>query len=231
MIEGSLVRPDATLRFEKRGIGSDILLLHAGGERRRVWRPVMNHPSMRDFHCIAYDQREHGESDGRSGSSITAFGDDVAAMVAELNLPVIVGASLGGFAALFALADPAIEEKVAGLMLVDVIPYLDPERVRRFLAPMGMDKSPLVDDILGRQDRMQEIASNLSLPVSLIRAGKGGGITDVDTQRFKTLVPQAQISAVPGAGHLIAKEKPAELALLLEKFVISDNVRKRRESA
>jgi pimeloyl-ACP methyl ester carboxylesterase len=230
VITGLLQRPDAILRCDSLGRGPETLLLHAGGERRSVWHPVMDHLAKRDCRCVAYDQRGHGESDGGRSSPVTALGEDTVEMIAQLRMPVVVGASLGGFAALFALSDPLVERKVAGLVLVDVVPDPDPDRTRHFLAPLGMDRSPLVEDILGRRDRLREIAAGLTLPILAIRAGERTGYSDVDADRFGKLVPHAAIATVAGAGHLVAKEKPAELAALLADFLYSDSVRDRRKN-
>lgn len=230
MITGSLSRPDGPLYFDRLGDEPQVLLLHAGGERRHVWHPVMQDLAGQGCAGIAFDQRGHGESTRSSASTLPAFGDDVAAMIAQLQMPVVVGASLGGFAALFALEYPDLEARVAGLVLVDVIPDPDPDHVRRFLAPLGVDKSPLVDDILGRRDHLRKIAQRLSLPILFVRAGKSA-VRDADVDGFRALVPHAIIATVAGAGHLIAKEKPAELAALLLDFMNSDAVRNRRASA
>jgi len=227
MITSSLQRPDATLYRDSLGHGQEFLLLHAGGERRRVWHPVMGNLANRGYRSIAYDQRGHGESDGGRHSSVTAFGEDTVDMIAQLRMPLVVGASLGGFAALLALSNPCVEGQTAGLVLVDVVPDPDPDRTRRFLAPLGMDQSPLVEDILGRRDRLREIAAGLTLPVLAIRAGERTGYADDDADRFARQVPHASIATVTGAGHLVAKDKPIELAALLVDFVQSDAVRDR----
>lgn len=231
MITGSLTRPDGRLCFDSLGSGPDVLLLHAGGERRRVWHPVMDYLAGHGCRATAYDQRGHGESVGDSASTLPPFGEDTIGMVAQLTMPVVVGASLGGFAALFALADAAIEANVAGLVLVDVFPDPDPERTRRFLAPLGLDKSPLVADILGRRDRLREITRGLSLPILAVRAGGRTGIADTDADRFLQLAPHAGIVSIADAGHLIAKERPVELAAHLLDFLQSDAVRARRRSS
>jgi len=122
------------LRGEESGAGPAVLLLHAGGERRQVWRPVAELLVADGFRCVAYDQRGHGDGGG-SVDALAACADDVAAMVrAEPSGCVIVGASLGGLAAVAALADPAVRARVAGLVLVDVVPCLNPDRVRGFLS-------------------------------------------------------------------------------------------------
>lgn len=225
LVQGTLERPDATLCFEQFGDGPDVLLLHAGGERRTVWRPVMQQlaPLCR---CTAYDQRGHGDSVGARGGPVTAFGEDTVAMIARLQRPVVVGASLGGFAGLLAL--DRVEQDVAGLVLVDVVPDPDPQRTRAFLAPLGLAETPLVADILGRAEQFRTIAARLSLPILAVRAGSRGPMVDRDAERFRQLAPQAQVVTVPEAGHLIAREKPAELAALLADFVASPEVVRRR---
>ena len=158
---------------------------------------------------------------------MTAFGEDTVEMISQLRMPLVVGASLGGFAALLALASPSVERQVAGLVLVDVVPDPDPDRTRRFLAPLGMDSSPLVEAILGRRDRLREIAAGLKLPVLAIRAGERLEHPDDDADRFARLLPHAAFATVAGAGHLVARDKPVELAALLADFVHSDSVRER----
>jgi pimeloyl-ACP methyl ester carboxylesterase len=206
MITTSLQRPDATLHGDSLGHGQEILLLHAGGERRRVWHPVMGYLANRGCRCVAYDQRGHGESGGGRPSSVTAFGEDTVDMISQLRMPLVVGASLGGFAALLALSNPSVERQVAGLVLVDVVPDPDPDRTLR------------------------EIAASLTLPVSAIRAGERTEYSDDDADRFARLVPHAAITTVAGAGHLVAKDKPIELAALLASFLQSDAVRDRQRN-
>ncbi|MBA2401150.1 MAG: alpha/beta hydrolase, partial [Bradyrhizobium sp.] len=158
---------------------------------------------------------------------VIAFGDDAVEMISQLRMPLVVGASLGGFAALLALANPSVERQVAGLVLVDVVPDPDSDRTRRFLAPLGMDTSPLVEDILGRRDGLREIAAGLKLPILAIRAGDRAEHPDSDADRFARLVPHAAFATVVGAGHLVARDKPVELAALLAAFAPSDSVRER----
>jgi pimeloyl-ACP methyl ester carboxylesterase len=109
-----------------------ILFLHGGALTARTWDVVCL--GMRtDYHCLALDQRGHGDSEwspvldyapeahGRDiGGLLDAFGIDRA---------VLVGQSMGGLNAfVFATAQP---ERVAALALVDVGPGVRIEGARR----------------------------------------------------------------------------------------------------
>lgn len=209
-----IARPDAVLRGEEIGVGPTVLLLHAGGEHRQVWTPVINVLVDAGFRCVAFDQRGHGDSDG-SPQTLGAYADDVAAMLrAEPPGCVIVGASLGGLAAIAALGDPAVRTRVAGLVLVDVVPNLETHRVRRFLAAGGMLDThiELVDDILAQVPRLRQAVAELDLPVLLVRGGVGSPVTDEDAGHFLRLASHATVTRVCGAGHLVARDQPVELA-------------------
>ncbi|WP_261300379.1 alpha/beta fold hydrolase [Sphingomonas alpina] len=230
MIDDALIRPDAVLRFDQLGSGPAALLLHAGGERRRVWHKIMEPLAQCGFLTVAYDQRGHGESGGSLDAPLTAFGADTAAMIEHLISPVVVGASLGGFAALSSLADPKVRENVAGLVLVDVVPDPDPVRTRSFLESDGLHRSRalLIGDILGRATSLRTAAASLDMPVLMIRAGLHSPLSDEDAYRFLKLVPHATIATIAGAGHLVARDKPLELAQAIGDFLLQDAVRDRR---
>jgi pimeloyl-ACP methyl ester carboxylesterase len=209
-----ITRPDAVLRGQEAGAGPAVLLLHAGGERRRVWTPVIEILVDAGFRCVAFDQRGHGDSDG-SPRALAACADDVAAMLgAEPPGCVVVGASLGGLAAIAALEDPAVRARVAGLVLVDVVPDLQPDRVRRFLAAGGLldTHAELVDDILAQVPRLRRSTARLDRPVLLVRGGSGSPVTDDDVDRLLRRVPHAEVTRIPAAGHLVARDQPVALA-------------------
>ncbi|WP_103355820.1 alpha/beta fold hydrolase [Amycolatopsis sp. CA-128772] len=209
-----LERPDVVLHGTEAGRGPAVLLLHAGGERRRVWTPVVAHLTAAGFRCVAYDQRGHGDSGG-SASAFESYVDDVGAMLAaEPPGCVVVGASLGGLAAVAALGDPAVRVRAAGLVLVDVVPGLDRHRVRRFLAGLGVLEAhaALVDDILGQVPRLGRALAQLDLPLLLVRGGPGSAVTGDDVTGFLRSAPQATVTAVADAGHLVARDRPEALA-------------------
>ncbi|MGV9817299.1 alpha/beta fold hydrolase [Nocardia xishanensis] len=209
-----LTRPDAVLYGEEVGAGPTLLLLHAGGERRQVWRPVIDALVDAGNRCVAYDQRGHGDSDGEL-RALVPCADDVAAMLdAEPPGCVVVGASLGGLAAMAALGDPATRERVAGLVLVDCVPDLDPHRIRHFLADIGMlgTYPEFIDDALAHVASLRLAITEFGRPILLVRGGAGSPVTDDDVDRLLDLAPQTTVVRIPGAGHLIAREQPAVLA-------------------
>mgnify|MGYP003677486508 CR=1 FL=1 len=202
---------------ESIGSGQDALLLHAGGETRAVWRPVMTRLAPHGLRSIAFDQRGHGESNGSPADGVIAYGDDAKAMIEQLNRPIVVGASLGGFALMLALENAG--KHVAGLVLVDVTPAPNAARARAYLAPRGgLGASPIVEDILARADMMTRRVSQLRLPIMLVCAGKPSPLHDDDREHFLSIAPHASIRTLDKAGHLIARDAPDDLADLIAEF-------------
>ncbi|MFC3966264.1 alpha/beta fold hydrolase [Nocardia jiangsuensis] len=191
-----------------------MLLLHAGGERRQVWRPVTAVLTDAGFRCVAFDQRGHGESGG-TARTLAECADDVAALIATEPGCVVVGASLGGLAAIAALADPAVRKHVSGLVLVDVVPNLEPDRIRRFLASRLGPHAELVEDILAHLP----VLGKIDTPILLVRGGDGSVLTDADVEGLRRAGPQVTVLRVPTAGHLIARDQPVRLAEAIEPAV------------
>ncbi|WHT21515.1 alpha/beta hydrolase [Crossiella sp. CA-258035] len=216
----SLTRPDVVLRGEEAGAGPTVLLLHAGGERRRVWRPVIEVLVGAGFRCVAFDQRGHGDSGG-SLRTLAHCAADVAAMLrAEPPGCVVVGASLGGLAAIAALADPEVRARVTGLVLVDVVPDPEPGGVRTFLAAAGLPEThaEIIEDVLAQGPRLRQVTAALDLPVLLVRGDRGSPVTDADADRLRRLVPHAAVTRVRGAGHLVARDQPVALAAAITEW-------------
>ncbi|WP_280356279.1 alpha/beta fold hydrolase [Nocardia otitidiscaviarum] len=210
-----LTRPDSVvLHGEEIGTGPSVLLLHAGGEQRQVWTPVTTLLSAAGFRCVAYDQRGHGESGGERKTFAPCAADVGAMVLAEPPGCLVVGASLGGLATLAALADPAVRDRVARLVLVDVVPDIDPARARRFLADAGVldGYTELVEDILAQLPRLRRLTATLDLPLRLVRAGTDTPLSDDDIARFRNTAPHATVTEIPQAGHLVARDQPAALA-------------------
>ncbi|HZZ47802.1 MAG TPA: alpha/beta hydrolase [Pseudonocardia sp.] len=212
-----LDRTDVVLRGEQAGTGPTILLLHAGGERRQVWTPVVEVLVTAGFRSVAVDQRGHGDSDGVAETLESYAGDVTAMLRTEPGRCIVVGASLGGLAAMVALADPAVREKTEGVVLVDVVPNLEPARACRFLREAGvLDRhSDLVDDVLVQIPRLSHGLAAFDRPVLLVRGGPGSAVVDEDVIGLLRLAPHAEVAAIPAAGHLVARDQPAALARII----------------
>lgn len=211
---------DVELVADKTSEETRFLLLHAGGERRGVWHPVMRKLSGERLGTLAVDQRGHGESTGSTSDGIARYADDAAAILSGSEAQLIaVGASLGGFAIMLAQADPAARARLSGIVLVDVIPDPDPERVRAFLRTTTppLDESPLVDDILGQAERLSDACAQVDVPLLLVLAGESA-ITEADIERLASLVADLEIVRIKGASHLVARDQPEALANALLAF-------------
>jgi non-heme chloroperoxidase len=117
-----------------------VLLLHGGGQTRFAWGGTAQQLAADGWHAVSMDLRGHGESGWAPDKnySVEAFVDDVHAVVEQLGgaPPVLVGASLGGIAALIAEGEshPSI---AAALVLVDIAPKIEPSgaiRIIQFMA-------------------------------------------------------------------------------------------------
>ncbi len=105
------------------------LLLHGGGQTRHAWGTAAAELADAGLLAISFDLRGHGHSDWSPDGvyGIERFADDVRALSAGFERPpALVGASLGGLAAMVAVGDSA-EPVASCVVLVDVAPRIEPE--------------------------------------------------------------------------------------------------------
>lgn len=130
---------DVTLAADHWGDPADppVVLLHGGGQTRHSWRSTGRDLAQAGWYTVSVDLRGHGDSgwspDHFYGTDRLA-GDVVAITRFLGRAPVLVGASMGGIAALSALG---LQPDLAlGLVLVDVSPFLQSSgagRIRTFM--------------------------------------------------------------------------------------------------
>lgn len=115
--------------------GRPVLLLHGGGQTRHAWAKSARRLAEAGWHAVALDQRGHGDSEwvADGAYAFPDFAADAAAVARQIarergHRPVAIGASLGGIASLLTFREPD-EAPFAGLILVDVVPDMDPRGV------------------------------------------------------------------------------------------------------
>ncbi len=120
-----------------------VVFLHGGGLNAHTWDLVCA-SLRRERHCLALDQRGHGESEWspEMDYSIESHAGDLDAFFGALELRrfVLVGMSLGGVNALAWAGTHS--RRLAGLVLVDVGPEIRADGARK-IAAFTSDATPL----------------------------------------------------------------------------------------
>ncbi len=115
-----------------------VLLLHGFGQTRHAWDETASMLVDAGFYVLAIDARGHGESEHAADGKylLDHFVTDVREMLATLpGRPAIIGASLGGLAALLVEGESG-ESLTSALVLVDITPRFEVAGVERILAFM-----------------------------------------------------------------------------------------------
>jgi pimeloyl-ACP methyl ester carboxylesterase len=133
-------RPPETVRLAGAGVGlaadaygdtgaPPVLLLHGGGQTRHAWGSAATAFAAAGRRAYSIDLRGHGNSDWSPDGAygLARFAADVETVATGLYArPALVGASLGGLAALIAVGES--EQPIAtALVLVDVAPRVETE--------------------------------------------------------------------------------------------------------
>lgn len=136
---GAVGNPLAGAVFGDRG--PPVLLLHGGGQTRHAWRATAEQIARAGRVAYAVDQRGHGDSAwiANGAYAFLDFADDARAVAEAIALqsgtrPTVIGASLGGIAALLAAGDAERKGEApifAALVLVDITPRVDLDGVAK----------------------------------------------------------------------------------------------------
>jgi len=120
-----------------------LLFAHGFGQTRGAWNGAATMLAEQGCRCVTFDSRGHGESGRVSGSSNPAggyhmnqFADDLLRLAAaQPQLPVLVGASMGGLLGMV-IAGEVRPAPFRALVLVDITPRWETAGVQRILAFM-----------------------------------------------------------------------------------------------
>ncbi|AKI00571.1 putative hydrolase or acyltransferase of alpha/beta superfamily [Hoeflea sp. IMCC20628] len=126
-------------RHEPKGSnhGNPVLLLHGGGQTRHAWGGAARRIADAGHTAFTVDQRGHGDSAWLDDQAyaVSDYAADAVALCRTITeqtgkAPVLVGASLGGLSGLMA-AHLGGQGLLAGLILVDITPHMDPDGISR----------------------------------------------------------------------------------------------------
>ena len=118
-----------------------VMLIHGGGQTRHAWKGTGQKLADANYYALSMDLRGHGDSDwvgSDAGYTEAELAADIVCVMDQLKLdkPVLVGASLGGMAALTVIGFDLTE--VGGLVLVDIVPGFTKTGAARVLQFMAM---------------------------------------------------------------------------------------------
>jgi pimeloyl-ACP methyl ester carboxylesterase len=205
-----------------------ILLLHGGGLNAHTWDVVS--VMLRDrYHCVALDQRGHGDSEWSPGSDygMDSHLRDIEGFVAQMKLrrPVLVGQSMGGINSINYAARHSTG--MAGLVVIDVGPEIIPaggERIRDFIAAPQLD-SP--DEFLKRATQFNPLRDprilRRSLYYNLRQLPNGKWTWKHDTRRHgETQTGDMAAAAAKRAEELWKAVPKIQCPALVVRGVLSD---------
>ncbi|HEV2300893.1 MAG TPA: alpha/beta hydrolase [Stellaceae bacterium] len=186
-----------------------MLFLHGGALNAHTW-DLCCLALRGEFHCLALDQRGHGDSDWAPDAdySISAQCEDVRGFVDALGLErfVLVGMSLGAINALAFAEGHA--DRLSALVLIDAGPNVrrgGSRRIRDFVN--GVAEAPSLEAIIERalafNPRRDPEILRRSLMHNLRRTEADGWAWKYDRRRFQALDQEShQAERRALAGHL-----------------------------
>jgi pimeloyl-ACP methyl ester carboxylesterase len=134
-----------------------VVFLHGGGQTRHSWGRAAAAVAERGWQAITVDLRGHGESDWSNEGDyrVVSFAGDVQEVLRQLPpRPVLVGASLGGFTSML-LAGEISPGIASAVVLVDIVPNMDPSGASRIHAFMA-------DRVASGFDSLDEVADMIA---------------------------------------------------------------------
>jgi pimeloyl-ACP methyl ester carboxylesterase len=196
---------------------SIVVLLHGGGQTRHSWARTAAGLAALGYRVLTVDQRGHGDSQWARDGRYTAahFASDLVHLAGDLpSRPVVVGASLGGQAALLAAGR---SDTLRGVVLADIGPRIrdiGADRIKAFMGscPDGFDS---LDDAADHISRFTGRArpADLSGLAKVLRPRAGGGLRWHWDLRFLDGAPWAR--SAEGAVALVEATRRLRVPVLL----------------
>ena len=119
--------------------GLPVILLHGGGQTRHSWKRLAQVLIKNGCRVTNVDQRGHGDSAWAADGDydMSAFVGDLLNIIAtQPSPPMVVGASMGGVAALLAVGDSPTPI-ARGVALIDIVPKVEAAGGEAILKFMG----------------------------------------------------------------------------------------------
>ncbi len=218
------------LRGERQGDPEDplVLLVHGLGQTREIWRDIAASLVRAGRQVMAIDLRGHGESDWPADAryDFAAYVEDLRAVLAQLPCrPVIIGASLGGWAAAAAVGEDGAH-LVSGLVLTGAPPGPDLASLCQTAGVIGgacetargaWDPRLPEGFVPGQaRGRFRAAVPNIRVPALLVRSD----INDADaTSRMADEIPGAEYAGLGEAGHPVPPDPSDRFSAALIDFM------------
>lgn len=203
-----------------------VLLIHGGAQTRDVWDEVADALEKAGRYVIRIDLRGHGESEWPADQryEFNAFVEDLRALLAQMaSRPVIVAASLGGWAATAALGEDG-GHLAAGLVLIDSVPEMDFDAAcrpdssgthRASFDPAftrGFDPESAVA-------RVTDAVAHIKVPVLFVRGTKSELSGADEASRFLGNFENVEYAEIREAGQMVAEERADMFSATLLDFL------------
>ena len=200
-----------------------MVLLHALGETRATWAPVV--PALAaTFRVLSFDLRGHGDSDWPGDYSFQTMCDDIVSALNKLALRrvTLVGHSMGGVVCyMLAAQHPQTVER---LIIEDVPPPYERDRPLpvRSQEAVGFDWDvvpAIVRQVNAGDAGLWSSLTSITAPTLLIGGGPDSHIPQSKLDEVAAQIMGCARTTIP-VGHHVHEARPKEFSLALLDWVL-----------